>query len=293
MKEGVLAATDAVLQATGAEQVNAVGYCIGGTLLATSLAYMARMGDTRIKSATFFAAQMDFKLAGDLLVFTDDAAIKYVTERIDETGGFLDSQSMADTFNALRSNDLVWNYVIENYYLGKRPPPFDLLYWNADQTRMPRTLHLTYLQRYYHDNALSEGKLEMLGERLSLKDVKIPIYMQSSKEDHISPAASVYRSAQLFGGPVRYMLAGSGHIAGVINPPAANKYQHWTNESLPATLKDWMAGAVEHPGSWWNNWDAWLRERAGKDVPARVPGDTGLPILCDAPGEYVRVKSQG
>ncbi len=175
----------------------------------------------------------------------------------------------------------------------RRWTPFDLLFWNADQTRMPRALHLTYLKRFYHDNALSEGQLTMLGERLSLKDVKIPVYMQSSKEDHISPAASVYRSAKLFGGPVRYMLAGSGHIAGVINPPSANKYQHWINEDLPATLEEWQAGAVEHPGSWWNNWDAWLTERAGPSVPARIPGDGALPALGEAPGVYVKVKSNG
>jgi polyhydroxyalkanoate synthase len=292
ISEGVFAATDAALKAAGVKQVNAVGYCIGGTLLATALAYMAKKGDTRIKSATFFAAQTDFKLAGELLVFTDDAAIKYVEERIDASGGFLDSQAMADTFNALRSNDLVWNYVVENYYLGKRPPPFDLLYWNADQTRMPRALHLFYLKRFYHDNALSQGDLTIMGEHLSLKDVKIPIYMQSSKEDHISPAGSVYRSAQLFGGPVRYIMAGSGHIAGVINPPEAHKYQHWLNDQLPPTLEQWVAGAKEHPGSWWEDWDAWLSERAGPMVPARTPGDHGLPVLGDAPGEYVRVKSQ-
>jgi polyhydroxyalkanoate synthase subunit PhaC len=293
MQEGVFAGVDAALKASGAEQVNTVGYCIGGTLLATSLAYMARTGDTRIKSATFFAAQMDFELAGELLIFTDDAAIKYVEERIDAAGGFLDSQAMADTFNALRSNDLVWNYVVENYYLGKRPPPFDLLFWNADQTRMPRALHLFYLKRFYHDNALSKGELTMLGEPVSLRDVKTPIYMQSSKEDHIAPAPSVYRSAKLFGGPVRYMMAGSGHIAGVINPPAANKYQHWLNNELPDTLEQWQAGATEYAGSWWHDWNAWLAERSGAMVEARRPGDGEMQVLGDAPGVYVTVKSNG
>jgi polyhydroxyalkanoate synthase len=271
--------------------VNTVGYCIGGTLLSACLAWMAAKGDHRIQSATFFAAQMDFELAGDLKVFADKAGIDYLEDRIEQQGGLLDAQAMADTFNALRANDLIWNYVVDNYYMGNKPPPFDLLFWNSDQTRMPRALHLFYLRRFYQDNAMAKNELTLMGEPIRLSKVKIPIYMQCSKEDHIAPAASVYRSAKLFGGPVTVTMAGSGHIAGVINPPAAHKYQHWANGALPETLEQWQAGAKEEPGSWWPHWDKWLAEMSGPDVPARVPGDGDLDVLGDAPGEYVKVRS--
>jgi polyhydroxyalkanoate synthase len=291
MREGAYAAVTAACEAAEVAHINAVGYCVGGTLLAAALAHMAKTGDTRVQSATFFASQADFKCAGDLLVFSDDAGIKFLEEKMDSHGGVLSAQTMADTFNALRSNDLIWNYVIDNYYIGKHPPPFDLLYWNADQTRMPKALHLFYLRKFYRDNALAEGKLTLMGETLSLKDVTIPIFMQSSKEDHIAPALSVYRSALSFGGPVEYMMAGSGHIAGVINHPAANKYQYWTNANLKGALEDWLAFAHENPGSWWPYWDQWLRRRAGPDVPARVPGEGKLKALADAPGDYVKLRS--
>ncbi|MCX7359668.1 MAG: class I poly(R)-hydroxyalkanoic acid synthase [Alphaproteobacteria bacterium] len=291
MREGVYAATQAVKDAANVERMNAVGYCIGGTLLSATLAHMAKTGDASIQSATFFAAQADFKLAGDLLIFSDDKAIEYLEEKMDQAGGVLDAQTMADTFNSLRSNDLIWNYVVDNYYVGKQPPPFDLLYWNADQTRMPKALHLFYLRKFYRDNALTEGKLDLLGQHLSLRDVKIPIFMQSSKEDHIAPAASVYRTALSWGGPVEYIIAGSGHIAGVINHPAANKYHYWNNPNLKGALEDWQAFAAEHPGSWWPHWNAWLSALSGPDVPARRPGDGELQPLGDAPGEYVKVRS--
>ncbi|MEJ0023841.1 MAG: class I poly(R)-hydroxyalkanoic acid synthase [Alphaproteobacteria bacterium] len=287
MEEGIFEAVGAACNAADVDQVNTVGYCIGGTLLATALAYMARSHDHRIKSATFFAAQTDFELAGELKVFTDDAAIDYVASRMDQAGGFLESQVMADTFNALRSNDLVWNYVVDNYYLGKRPPPFDLLFWNADQTRMPRALHLFYLKRFYRDNALAKGEMELLGEKLNLGDVKIPIYMQAAKEDHIAPPASVYRSARLFGGPVEFMMSGSGHIAGVINHPDAKKYQHWVNPWLAPSFDAWRTEANERAGSWWPHWRSWLREYSGALIDARTPKES----LGDAPGAYVKVKS--
>ncbi len=291
MREGVYAAVQAVQDATGAEHVNTVGYCVGGTLLASTLAHMAKTGDDRISSATFFAAQADFKCAGDLLVFADEAGIQYLADKMEAEGGVLDAQTMADTFNALRSNDLIWNYVVDNYYIGKQPPPFDLLFWNADQTRMPAALHLYYLRNFYRDNALSEGNLSLLGEKVSLADVKIPIFMQSSKEDHIAPAASVYRTAEAFGGPVEFMMAGSGHIAGVINHPDAHKYQYWTNPNLKGGVQDWLAFAQEHPGSWWPHWDQWLKKLSGADVPARDPSQGNLKPLADAPGEYVKVRS--
>ncbi len=287
MQEGIFEAVGAAREAADVEQINAVGYCIGGTLLSTALAYMASKKDTRIRSATFFAAQADFEMAGELKVFTDDAAIDYVAARMDEAGGVLDSQVMADTFNALRSNDLVWNYVVDNYYLGKRPPPFDLLFWNADQTRMPRALHLFYLRRFYRDNALAKGELKLLGETLDLGNVKIPIYMQAAKEDHIAPAVSVYRTARLFGGPVEFMMSGSGHIAGVINHPDAKKYQHWVNPWLPPSFEQWMQDASERAGSWWPHWHNWLKDHSGAMVAAREPKSA----LADAPGTYVRVKS--
>ncbi|PZO52330.1 MAG: class I poly(R)-hydroxyalkanoic acid synthase [Alphaproteobacteria bacterium] len=291
MREGIFAAVEAVTQAAKVDRMNTVGYCVGGTLLAAALAHMAKTGDARIQSATFFASQCDFKAAGDLLVFSDEQGIQFLEDKMDAHGGVLDAQTMADTFNSLRSNDLIWNYVVDNYYIGKHPPPFDLLYWNADQTRMPKELHLFYLRKFYRDNALSAGKLTLLGEKLSLKDVTIPIFMQSSKEDHIAPAPSVYNSARAFGGPVEYLMAGSGHIAGVINHPAANKYQYWTNKNLAGALEDWQAFAIEHPGSWWPYWDHWLRQISGPEVPARTPGDGELEPLCDAPGEYVKVRS--
>ena len=291
MREGVYAAVDAVCEAIDVDRVNTVGYCVGGTLLAATLAHMAKKGDQRIQSATFFASQADFKFAGDLLVFSDDVGIKYLEDRMESEGGVLSAQTMADTFNALRSNDLIWNYVVDNYYIGKQPPPFDLLYWNADQTRMPKALHLFYLRNFYRDNALTEGRLTLLGEKLSLADVTIPIFMQSSKEDHIAPCMSVYRSALSFGGPVEFIVAGSGHIAGVINHPAANKYQYWTNKNLKGALEDWFAFAHEHAGSWWPYWDKWLAERSGPDVPARAPGEGRFAPLADAPGEYVKVRS--
>jgi len=293
MREGVFAAVEAVQKAADVERVNTVGYCIGGTLLATTLAYMAKKNDTRIQSATFFAAQTDFKLAGDLLVFADDSAINYVAERIDQHGGFLDAQAMADTFNSLRANDLVWNYVVDNYYMGNKPPPFDLLYWNSDQTRMPKTLHLFYLEKMYRDNALAQGHITIDNVKIDLGNVTIPIYMQSSKEDHIAPYASVYRGAKLFGGPVNFLMAGSGHIAGVINHPDANKYQHWVNAALPDTVEEWQAGAVERPGSWWPDWHAWLAGISGDQVKARDPEKGPFKVLADAPGTYVKIKSSG
>jgi polyhydroxyalkanoate synthase len=291
LNEGVYAALAAVIAQTGAGQVNAVGYCVGGTLLSCALAHMAARGDERIASATFFAAQQDFSEAGDLLIFANEAWLQDLEARMDAGGGVLAGQTMADTFNALRANDLVWSFFVNNYLLGKEPKPFDLLFWNADQTRMPKALHLFYLRRFYAQNALAKGELELAGERLDLSKVKTPLYVQSSREDHIAPAVSVYKGARLFAGPVTFTLAGSGHIAGVINPPAARKYQHWTNAALPPTLDAWLAGATESPGSWWPHWADWLRARSGDMVPARDPAAGPLPPIEDAPGSYVMVRS--
>jgi len=291
LKEGIYAATDAVMRQAGVSQVNTVGYCIGGTLLSCALAHMAARGDTRIASATFFAAQQDFSEAGDLLLFTNEEWLQQLEGMMDASGGVLSGQAMADTFNALRSNDLIWSFFVNNYLMGKEPRPFDLLFWNADQTRMPKTLHLFYLRKFYGENALAKGELVLDNVRLDLGKVKTPIYVQSSREDHIAPYRSVYKGAKLFGGPVNFMMAGSGHIAGVINHPDAKKYQHWTNPALPATVEEWMAGAVEHPGSWWPEWMTWLKARSGGEIPARDPAKGPLKPLEDAPGSYVKVKS--
>ncbi|QUD88959.1 class I poly(R)-hydroxyalkanoic acid synthase [Phenylobacterium montanum] len=291
MIEGVYAASQAVMTQCKVKEVNTVGYCIGGTLLSCSLAYMAAKGDKRIKSATFFAAQQDFSEAGDLLLFTDDNWLATVEKQMDEGGGVLSGAAMADTFNALRANDLIWSFFVNNYLMGKEPKPFDLLYWNSDQTRMPKTLHLFYLREFYQKNRLAKGELVLGGETLDMGKVKIPVFVQSSKEDHIAPMRSVYKGAKLFGGPTTFMMAGSGHIAGVINAPVANKYQHWTNPALPATPDEWIKGAEEHPGSWWPYWAKWLAERSGPMVAARDPAKGPLKPIEDAPGSFVKVKS--
>jgi polyhydroxyalkanoate synthase subunit PhaC len=291
MREGIYAGTQAAMDQCGTDRVNTVGYCIGGPLLSSTLAHMAAKGDKRIASATFFAAQQDFSEAGDLLLFTNEDWLSDLEKKMDAGGGVLPGQSMADTFNALRANDLIWSFFVNNYLLGKEPKPFDLLFWNSDQTRMPKTLHMYYLRKFYGENALAKGNLVLDDVKLDLKKVKTPIYVQSSKEDHIAPARSVYKGAKLFGGPVTFTLAGSGHIAGVINAPVANKYQHWTNDRLPATLEEWQAGAKETPGSWWPHWIEWLKAQSGKQVPARDPAKGKLKPLGDAPGDYVKVRS--
>jgi polyhydroxyalkanoate synthase subunit PhaC len=291
---GICEALDAVHAATGVKQINTVGYCIGGTLLASTMAIMAKTGDDRVKSATFFASQSDFEESGDLKVFTDDAALQYIQDEIEHAGGVLDAVIMGETFNFLRANDLVWSFVVNNYLMGRDPKPFDLLFWNADQTRMPRDLHLFYLTNFYRQNKLAKGEMTMNGHLLDMSEIKTPVYMQSSKEDHIAPWRSIYRGARLYGGPVRMILAGSGHIAGVINHPDAVKYNHYLpsdgSAPLPATADEWFAGLTEHKGSWWPDWAKWLAVRSGPMVPARIPGDGELGIVCDAPGTYVLVK---
>ena len=292
MREGIFAALDAVRDATGVKDPNVIGYCIGGTLLAATLAYMAAKGDNRIHSATFFAAQADFSEAGDLQIFIDDVQLEALEEQMDAAGGVLEGNRMATTFNMLRANDLIWSFVVNNYLLGRDPVPFDLLYWNSDTTRMPEATHLFYLHKFYKENALARGKLVFGDVQLDLAKIKIPIYLQSAREDHIAPYPSVYKTTQLVSGPVRFILAGSGHIAGVINPPAAKKYQYWTNDNLPPNVGDWFADAKEHPGSWWPDWRAWLAPLSGKEIPARKPGDGKLKVLGDAPGTYVRIKTE-
>jgi polyhydroxyalkanoate synthase len=292
MREGIFAALEGVEKATGVKDPNCVGYCIGGTLLAAVLAYMAAKGDGRIHSATFWAAQTDFSEAGELSVFVDEAQLKALEAQMAGAGGVLPGSRMAGAFNMLRANDLIWSFVINNYLLGRQPMPFDLLYWNSDTTRMPEKLHLSYLRECYQKNALAKGEMTLAGVRLDLGRIKVPVYVQSAKEDHIAPAVSVFKGARLFGGPKRFIVAGSGHIAGVINPPAAKKYQYWTNEADAATLEEWRAGATEHAGSWWPDWDRWLSKLSGGKVKARVPGEGRLKPLEEAPGTYVKVKAR-
>jgi polyhydroxyalkanoate synthase len=295
MLEGPLAALDAIEKAIGTREVSAIGYCIGGTLMAATLAYCAAKNDTRIGNCTFFTAQIDFTDAGELTVFIDEEQISNIEKLIAERG-YMDGAEMATTFNMLRSNDLIWSFVVNNYLLGKEPMPFDLLFWNADATRLPAAMHSYYLRNMYLKNLLvRQGGVTLAGVPIDLRQVKVPCYIQAGKEDHIAPAPSVYKLTKVFSGPLRFMLAGSGHIAGVVNPPRAKKYQYWINEAAttnyPATLDEWRAGATETPGSWWPDWDRWLSAQSGPKVPARQPGEGGLKAIESAPGSYVKVKT--
>jgi polyhydroxyalkanoate synthase len=291
MREGPLAALDAIEAATGEKKVNAIGYCVGGTLLAITLAYLAAKRKNRVKSATMFAAQVDFTFAGDLKVFVDEERIQQLEAHMNEQG-YLEASRMANAFNMLRSNELIWPYVVNNYIRGKKPFPFDILYWNSDATRMPAANHSFYMRNFYLDNKFTKGELELSGVKLSLRKVKLPIYNLATREDHIAPAKSVLYGSQFFGGTVKYVLAGSGHIAGVVNPPAKPKYQYWTGQAPSgADVDKWLATAQEHRGSWWPDWLDWLKSHNGKTVPARTIGAGQLKAIEDAPGSYVKVRN--
>ena len=292
LEKGIYRAVEKALEQSKSDHINTVGYCIGGTLMGAALAHMAAKKDQRVTANTFFAAQHDFAEAGDLLLFTDEHWLAQIEEQMDAAGGVLPGAAMAETFNALRANDLIWSFFVSNYLMGKDPPAFDLLFWNADQTRMPKKLHMDYLRSMYGQNKLARGEFTIGGVKVDLSKVTIPLYFQASREDHIAPMNSVYRSARAFSNAdVTLTLAGSGHIAGVVNPPAAKKYQHWINPALPATLSEWQAKAEEHPGSWWNHWADWLHARSGDWVPARDPKKGPLKPIEPAPGSYVKVKS--
>ena len=288
MFEGTLAALDAVEKATGEREMNIIGYCLGGTLLGSTLGYMASKGDDRVKSATFFVALLDFSYPGELGVFIDEKQIESLEKKMNERG-YLEGAEMATTFNMLRSNDLIWSFVINNYLMGKEPFPFDLLYWNSDSTRMPAAMHSFYLRNMYLHNRLREpGGITLGGVPIDVSKVKVPAYFISTVEDHIAPWKSTYLGAKLLGGPVRFVLGASGHIAGIVNPPAANKYGFWTNDEMPATADEYQQGAVQHQGSWWNDWQAWIEAlNGGERVAARVPGAGALKAIEDAPGSYV------
>jgi poly[(R)-3-hydroxyalkanoate] polymerase subunit PhaC len=289
MREGPLAALDVIAEVAGEDKVHAIGYCVGGTLLSITLAYMAAHADDRIMSATMFAAQVDFTYAGDLKVFVDEEQVQALERRMAERG-YLEGSKMATAFNMLRSNDLIWPYVINNYLKGKTPFPFDLLYWNSDATRMPAANHSFYLRNCYLDNKLSKGEMKIAGETMDLGRITIPIYNLATREDHIAPAKSVFLGSKFFGGPVRYVLAGSGHIAGVVNPPAKPKYGYWTGGPPVGNLEGWLEKAQQHPGSWWPDWLEWLKAQDPAEVPARQPGGGRYAAIEDAPGSYVRVR---
>ncbi|MBR1220333.1 class I poly(R)-hydroxyalkanoic acid synthase [Bradyrhizobium sp. U87765 SZCCT0131] len=291
MKEGPLAAMDAIEKVTGEMKVHTMGYCVGGTLLATTLAWLAEKRRVRVTSATFLAAQVDFTHAGDLLVFVDEDQISSL-ERDMQRDGVLEGSKMAMAFNMLRSNDLIWSYVVSNYLKGQQPAAFDLLHWNSDATRMPAANHSYYLRNCYLENRLSAGTMVLDNTLLDLSKVKVPVYNLATKEDHIAPAESVLYGSQFFGGPVRYVLAGSGHIAGVVNPPNLGKYQYWTNERIQdITVAEWLKDAQEHKGSWWPDWRQWIEQHDPEQVPAREVGSAALPPIEDAPGSYVHVRA--
>ena len=292
MVEGPLAALDAIEQATGEREVAAIGYCLGGTLTAATLAYLAAHGDRRIRSATFFASLVDFSEPGDLGVFIDDTQLESLEAMMAEKG-YLDGRQMATTFNMLRANDLIWSFVVNNYLLGRDPLPFDLLFWNSDSTRMPAAMHGFYLRKMYQENLLARPEgLSLAGVPIDLRRIDIPTYIAATQEDHIAPWQSCFAACGLYRGQRRFVLGASGHIAGIVNPPDAGKYGYWTGPVVDSQGADtWLAAAEHHEGSWWNDWHAWQRRRAGgKKVPARVPGDGALRPIEDAPGAYVLAK---
>ena len=290
MNEGLLFAVDAALRSAEAEKLDIVGYCVGGTLLAMSLAVMAERGDDRINSATFLTAQIDFTHAGDLKVFVDEAQLANLEKKM-RAKGYLEGSKMASAFNMLRANDLIWPYVVNNYIRGKDPFPFDLLYWNSDSTRMPMANHLYYLRNFYLENRFSKGELVVEGLSISPASIRVPVFNVATREDHIAPARSVYHGNRMLGGDARFVLTGSGHIAGVVNPPAKNKYQVWTDGDDSGPLERWLETATETKGSWWPLWHEWLTaHRSGERVGPREPGGTAFTPIEDAPGRYVRVR---
>jgi polyhydroxyalkanoate synthase len=289
--EGPLAALDAIQEATGEGDANVVGYCLGGTLLAATLGYLAAKKRKRIASATFMTALIDFTEAGELEVFIDEDQVASLERKMQERG-YLEGSEMANTFNMLRANDLIWSFVINNYLLGRDPFPFDLLHWNCDSTRMPAQMHSYYLRNMYMENRLREaGGLTLAGVPIDISKVDVPKYFISAIEDHIAPWKTTYAGTQLMQGSSTFVLSGSGHIAGMINPPAANKYGYWTHETLPADADAWFATAQPHEGSWWNNWRAWIAPYLDREVAARVPGKGGLPVIEAAPGAYARQRA--
>ncbi len=290
MLEGPLAGLDATEKATGEREINMIGYCIGGTLSACALAYMAEKGDDRVKSITFFTTMMDFGDPGELGVFVDDEQMDKMEAHLEEKG-VLDGSTMSQVFSMMRDNDLIWSFVVNNYLLGREPMAFDLLYWNSDNTRMPAMMHSFYLREMYLNNRLREpGGITLDGVAIDLGKIKVPAYWVSTIDDHIAPWKSTYAGTQLLKGPRKFVLSGSGHIAGVVNPPVTNKYGYRTNRKLPADAEEWLSHTKQHEGSWWTDWDKWIKKHTGGEVPARVPGKGKLKAIEDAPGAYVKIR---
>jgi len=290
MIEGPLAALDVIESATGERSVNTIGYCLGGTLLASTAAYLAAKGDGRIASATYFVTLVDFTDVGEMAVFIDEAQLASLERRMRERG-YLEAQDMATAFNMLRANDLIWSFVVNNYLLGKEQMPFDLLFWNSDSTRMPAAMHSFYLRTMYQHNLLAKpGGINLADTPIDLSKISTPTFILSAREDHIAPWKSTYAATRFYSGPVKFVLSASGHIAGVISAPGS-KYGHWTNDNLPPRPDEWFAGATPHQGSWWPVWDEWVTRLDSDRVPAREPGGGKLTIIENAPGSYVRVRS--
>jgi polyhydroxyalkanoate synthase len=290
MLEGPLAALDAIEIASGERRANTVGYCLGGTLLASTAAYLAAKRDDRITSATYFVTLVDFSDVGDMAVFIDDTQLASLERRMSERG-YLEAQDMATSFNMLRANDLIWSFAVNNYLLGKEPLPFDLLFWNSDSTRMPAAMHSFYLRKMYQQNLLARpGGLSLAGTPIDLSKITTPSFILATREDHIAPWKSTYAATRLYSGPIKFVLSASGHMAGVISAPGS-KYGHWTNDNLLPSPEDWLAHATAHQGSWWPLWDEWVTQLDAQRVSAREPGGGKLPIIEDAPGSYVRMRS--
>jgi polyhydroxyalkanoate synthase len=290
MIEGPLAALDAIESATGERSVNTIGYCLGGTLLASTAAYLAAKGDDRIASATYFVTLVDFTDVGEMAVFIDEGQLASLERRMRERG-YLEAQDMATAFNMLRANDLIWSFVVNNYLLGKEQMPFDLLFWNSDSTRMPAAMHSFYLRKMYQQNLLAKpGGINLADTPIDLSKISTPTFILSTREDHIAPWKSTYAATRLYSGPVKFVLSASGHMAGVISAPGS-KYGHWTNDNLPPSPDEWFADATPHQGSWWPVWDEWVTQLDSDRVPAREPGGGKLTIIEDAPGSYVQVRS--
>jgi polyhydroxyalkanoate synthase subunit PhaC len=291
MKEGPIAALDAIETATGEREANLIGYCLGGTLLACTAAYLTATRDNRIKSSTYLVTMVDFTDVGDMAVFIDEEQLSALEARMQERG-VLEARDMATSFNLLRANDLIWSFVVSNYLLGKEPLPFDLLFWNSDSTRMPAAMHSFYLRKMYHENKLAvPGGITLAGVPIDLRLIETPTFLLSTREDHIAPWRSTYAATKIYEGPIKFVLAASGHMAGVISAPGG-KYGHWQNDALPETPEEWMAGATAHAGSWWPVWDEWVSEFSGSLIKARRPGTGALKSIEDAPGSYVRVRAE-
>ena len=291
MHEGPLAAIDAIEQATGEREVNLLGFCIGGILTVVTLAWLAARREKRVASATLLASMVDLADIGEAAVFIDDDQLAAMEKHMAEKG-YLEGHHMADMFSMMRENDLIWSFVVNNYLMGREPMAFDLLYWNADATRLPAAMLLYYLRHLYMDNAVTRpGGLVLDGTPIDTRKIRLPIYSVATREDHIAPWRSCFPVTAMTRGKVRFVLGGSGHIAGIVNPPDRGKYGFWTSDEAAADPDSWLEGATHHEGSWWPDWAAWIAPHGGRKLPARVPGEGGLPALEDAPGAYVRAKA--